>query len=61
MPYIWRAQEFSYSLLTMLHSPEGEYLEDVRFRRKLSESKLSQLTTSLTFAKNVARNYVGIV
>ncbi|WP_287311507.1 hypothetical protein [Moorena sp. SIO1G6] len=45
----------------MLHSPQGEDLEDVRFRRKLSESKLSQLTTSLTFAKNVARNYVGIV
>ncbi|NEO73768.1 FAD-dependent monooxygenase, partial [Moorena sp. SIO3H5] len=61
LPYIWRAQEFSYSLLTMLHSPEGEDLEDVRFRRKLSESKLSQLTTSLTFAKNFARNYVGIV
>ncbi|NEQ77379.1 MAG: 4-hydroxybenzoate 3-monooxygenase [Okeania sp. SIO2C9] len=61
LPYIWRAQEFSYSLLTMLHSPEGEDLEDVRFRRKLSESKLSQLTTSSTFAKNFARNYVGIV
>lgn len=61
LPYIWRAQEFSYSMLRMLHSPSGENLEDVRFRRKLRESKLEQLTPSLTFAKDFARNYVGIV
>ena len=61
LPYIWRAQEFSYSLLTMVHLPEGEDSEDVSFRRKLSESKLAQLTTSTTFAQNFARNYVGIV
>lgn len=61
LPYIWRAQEFSYSLLNMVHLPEGEDREDISFRRKLSESKLAQLTTSKTFARNFARNYVGIV
>lgn len=61
LPYIWRAQEFSYSLLNMVHLPEGENAEDISFRRKLSESKLAQLTTSKTFAQNFARNYVGIV
>jgi len=61
LPYIWRAQEFSYNLLTMLHQPEGDDTEDIRFRWKLSESKLMQLTRSATFARNFARNYVGIV
>ena len=61
LPYIWRAQEFSYSLLNMVHLPEGEDAEDISFRRKLSESKLAQLTTSTTFAQNFARNYVGII
>ena len=61
LPYIWRAQEFSYGLLNMLHKPEGDDPHDICFRQKLSESKLAQLTTSATFAKNFARNYVGIV
>ncbi|NET57191.1 MAG: 4-hydroxybenzoate 3-monooxygenase [Symploca sp. SIO2E6] len=61
LPYIWRAQAFSYSMLTMLHAPEGEDLEDVRFRLKLSQSKLEQLATASAFAKDFARNYVGIV
>ena len=60
LPYIWRAQEFSYSMLNMVHAPEGQDLEDVRFRHKLSQSKLAQLTTSATFAQDFARNYVGI-
>ncbi|WP_392532264.1 4-hydroxybenzoate 3-monooxygenase [Nostoc sp. C117] len=61
LPYIWRAQEFSYSLLNMVHFPEGSNPEDVYFLHKLSASKLAQLRTSITFAKNFARNYVGIV
>jgi p-hydroxybenzoate 3-monooxygenase len=61
LPYIWRAQEFSYSLLNMVHLPEGSHPEDVRFLHKLSASKLAQLKTSNTFAKNFARNYVGII
>jgi p-hydroxybenzoate 3-monooxygenase len=60
LPYIWRAQEFSYSMLNMVHVPEGHDLEDIRFRHKLSQSKLAQLTTSATFARDFARNYVGI-
>ncbi|WP_017325206.1 4-hydroxybenzoate 3-monooxygenase [Synechococcus sp. PCC 7336] len=60
LPYIWAAQEFSCSLLHMVHLPEGDDLEDINFLRKLSESKLSQLNSSTTFARNFARNYVGI-
>lgn len=61
LPYIWRAQEFSYSMLNMVHSPQGDDLEDIKFRHQLSQSKLAQLTTSATFAQDFARNYVGIV
>lgn len=60
LPYIWRAQEFSYSMLNMVHAPEGHDVDDIRFRHKLSQSKLAQLTTSATFARDFARNYVGI-
>jgi p-hydroxybenzoate 3-monooxygenase len=60
LPYIWRAQEFSCRMLNMLHVPENDDLDEVRFRHKLNESKLAQLTTSATFAKDFARNYVGI-
>lgn len=61
LPYIWRAQEFSYSLLNMVHLPEGSNANDVQFLQKLGEAKLAQLQTSTTFARNFARNYVGIV
>ena len=60
LPYIWRAQEFSYSMLNMVHAPEGHDPDDLKFRHKLSQSKLAQLTTSATFARDFARNYVGI-
>ena len=61
LPYIWRAQEFSCSLLNMLHRPEGQNLEAVQFEQQLNKSKLSQLMTSKTFARDFARNFVGIV
>ncbi len=61
LPYIWRAQEFSYGMLNMIHLPESEDPSDMRFRYKLSESKLAQLNTSGTFARDFARNYVGII
>ncbi|MGK7940241.1 MAG: 4-hydroxybenzoate 3-monooxygenase [Crocosphaera sp.] len=61
LPYIWRAQEFSYSMFNMVHKPEGSDDNDVSFRHKLSQSKLSQLTTSATFARDFSRNYVGIL
>ena len=60
LPFIWRAQEFSYMLLNMVHKPEATDPQEMRFLHKLSKSKLAQLTTSMTFAKNFARNYVGI-
>lgn len=61
LPYIWRAQEFSYSLLNMLHRPQGNNDQDVCFLQKLTQTRLAQLTTSVTFAKHFARNYVGII
>lgn len=61
LPYIWRAQEFSCSLLNMLHKSESNDPDEVRFHQKLSEAKLLQLTQPTTFAKNFARNYVGII
>jgi p-hydroxybenzoate 3-monooxygenase len=61
LPYIWRAQEFSYGFLNMVHRPESDTLDDMRFRHKLSESKLGQLMTSATFARDFSRNYVGII
>jgi p-hydroxybenzoate 3-monooxygenase len=61
LPYIWRAQEFSYGLLNMVHKSESDALDDRRFQHKLSQSKLAQLTTSATFARDFSRNYVGIV
>ncbi|WP_196525692.1 4-hydroxybenzoate 3-monooxygenase [Nostoc commune] len=60
LPFIWRAQEFSYTMLNMVHAPEGGNPQEMRFRHKLSQSKLAQLTTSATFAEDFARNYVGI-
>jgi p-hydroxybenzoate 3-monooxygenase len=61
LPFIWRAQEFSYSMMNMIHKAEGDNLDDVKFIQKLKESKLTQLETSKTFAKDFARNYVGII
>lgn len=60
LPYIWRAQEFSHAMLNMVHLPESDDLDELLFQHKLSQSKLAQLTTSTTFAKHFARNYVGI-
>ena len=61
LPFIWRAQEFAYSMMNMLHKVEGDDPEEVQFVQKLKESKLAQLETSKTFAKDFARNYVGII
>ncbi len=61
LPYIWRAQEFSYTMFNMVHKPEENEQEDVNFRHKLSQSKLAQLTTSATFSRDFSRNYVGII
>jgi len=60
LPYIWRAQEFSSAMLNMVHISESDDPDEILFQHKLSQSKLAQLTTSTTFAKDFARNYVGI-
>ncbi len=61
LPFIWRAQEFSLSMLHMLHKPEGHDECNIAFMQKISESKLTQLMTSPTFARDFSRNYVGII
>ncbi len=60
LPHIWRAQEFSHAMLQLLHLPLGEELEAARFARKLQDARLRQLATPSTFARDFARNYVGI-
>ncbi len=57
---IWRAQDFSRSMLHMLHKAITDDEKDVSFLNKISESKLKQLSSSATFARDFARNYVGI-
>ena len=61
LPFIWRAQEFAYAMMNMIHKAEGNDLDEVQFMQKLKESKLTQLETSKTFAKAFARDYVGII
>jgi len=61
LPFIWRAQEFAYAMMHMLHKTEEQDADAGQFVQKLKESKLAQLKTSKTFAKDFARNYVGII
>ena len=61
LPMIWRAQEFSYSMLVMLHKPEVSDPAEGAFLQKLNESKLAQLLSSETYKRDFARNYVGII
>ena len=61
LPMIWRAQEFSYSMLVMLHKPEASDPAERAFLQKLNESKLAQLLTSETYKRDFSRNYVGII
>ena len=55
LPKIWKAIEFSNSMLTMTHGGADE------FDYKLGQSKLQQLKTSPTFASHFAREFVGAV
>jgi len=58
---IWRAQEFSNSMLHMLHRAVVDDAQEVRFLNKINKSKIRQLSSSSTFATDFARNYVGII
>jgi p-hydroxybenzoate 3-monooxygenase len=60
LPLIWRAQEFAYGMMQMVHPTPNVEPEEAHFLHKLKEAKLHQLETSPTFARDFARNYVGI-
>lgn len=61
LPFIWRAQEFVAFMVSLLHNTGGVSPDAAPFLQKLKEAKLAQLETSPTFAKDFARNYVGIL
>ncbi|MFZ0217229.1 MAG: 4-hydroxybenzoate 3-monooxygenase [Candidatus Dormiibacterota bacterium] len=52
---VWRAQEFSHSMTTMLHR-----FGDDPFERGLQRSRLRQLRTSIDAARVFAENYAGV-
>jgi p-hydroxybenzoate 3-monooxygenase len=58
LPDIWKAQEFSHTLLHMLHkyAPDAP---DAEFRQKLQESRLWQLREYESFARNFAQSFIG--
>lgn len=58
LPDIWKAQEFSHSLLHMLHkyAPDSP---DAEFRQRLQESRLWQLRKYESFARDFAQSFIG--
>jgi p-hydroxybenzoate 3-monooxygenase len=58
VPDIWKAQEFSYFLLHMLHTYAPD-APDAAFRQRLQESRLWQLREYEAFARNFAQNFIG--
>lgn len=59
LPRIWRAQEFSHWLITLLHSPVG-YDDEAVFQRALRDARLESLRTSRAHQDFFAESYVGI-
>ncbi|WP_409495658.1 4-hydroxybenzoate 3-monooxygenase [Amycolatopsis sp. cmx-11-12] len=59
LPRIWRAQEFSHWLITLLHSPAG-YDDEAVFQRALRDTRLESLRTSRAHQDFFAESYVGI-
>ncbi|MDX6355148.1 MAG: p-hydroxybenzoate 3-monooxygenase [Streptomyces sp.] len=53
---VWRAEHFSYTMTTLLHSDPTE----TDFDRGLRRSHLHYLTTSPAAATSIAENYVGL-
>ncbi len=58
LPDIWKAQEFSYSLLNMIHTYAPD-APDAQFRQKLQQARLFQLRHYEAYARNFSRNYIG--
>ena len=59
LPRIWRAQEFSHWMLTLLHGPT-EDTADADFLRALRRARLESLRTSQAHQETFAENYIGI-
>lgn len=59
LPRIWRAQEFSHWLITLLHSPAG-YDDEAVFQRALRDARLESLRISRAHQDFFAESYVGI-
>ena len=59
LPRIWRAQEFSHWMITLLHGPAAAE-PDAGFHRVLRRARLDSLRDSRTHQDFFAENYVGI-
>jgi p-hydroxybenzoate 3-monooxygenase len=59
VPRIWRAQEFSYWMINLLHGPFGSS-EEALFLRALQGARLKSLQSSRSHQDFFAENYVGI-
>ena len=59
LPRIWRAQEFSLSMINLLHGPVGNG-DDPTFLRELQHARLQSLSSSRAHQDYFAENYVGI-
>lgn len=59
LPRIWRAQEFSHWMITLLHGP-AHTAPDVAFRRALRRTRLDNLRDCRVQQDLFAQNYVGI-
>lgn len=59
LPRIWRAQEFSHWMITLLHGPAAAE-PDAGFRRVLRRARLDSLRDSRAHQDYFAENYVGI-
>jgi len=59
LPRIWRAQEFSHWMITLLHGPTATG-PDAGFQRVLRRARLDSLRDSRAHQDFFAENYVGI-
>ena len=59
LPRIWRAQEFSHWMITLLHGPAAAE-PDAGFQRVLRRARLDSLRDSRAHQDFFAENYVGI-
>ena len=59
LPRIWRAQEFSHWMTTLLHGPTG-IDPDAGFQRGLCRARLDSLRDSRAHQDFFAENYIGI-